>query len=126
MVKPLAGKLTQQQVTWLEGHLAAGCRDYQALATFLIGISKSGYEYPEEHYAAMSFAEPVPPLPTTPSSATGSKKLHNKCLEVCGTTLSVGLGVQARSHRFDFSTPKSQYIVTYTGKHFRSGMCKVE
>jgi len=65
-VKPLAGHMTQQQVTWLEGHLAAGCGDYQALATFLIGISKAGYEYPEENYAAMAFAQPVsspPPLP---------------------------------------------------------------
>jgi hypothetical protein len=66
VVKPLAGHMTQQQQTWLEGHLTTGCKDYQALATFLIGISKAGYEYPEENYAALAFAQPVLPSPPPP------------------------------------------------------------
>ena len=71
VVKPLAGWLTQQQLAWLEQHVEGlpPAHDAEALATFLTGISKAGFEYPAEHYGCLLIAQQV-------------RTLHLSCEEV--------------------------------------------
>lgn len=58
-MKPLAGLLTQQQLAWIEKHLEGHAAECQELATFLCGISRAGFEYPEEHYGCLAVLQPV-------------------------------------------------------------------
>lgn len=58
-LKLLGGYMTQQQLSWLEGHLAEHQGDCQPLITFLTGISSTGYEYPEQDYGSLALVQQV-------------------------------------------------------------------
>ena len=58
-LKVLSNFMTQQQLAALENLLPLYRSDCQAILTFLIGISSSGYEYQERYYASLALLQEV-------------------------------------------------------------------
>ena len=59
MIKPLSQFLTQQQYNWLQQISDRPDLDVEGLATFLTGISRGEFVYPEENYGCVASLQPV-------------------------------------------------------------------